>query len=446
MLTEARVAELRSQFPALDKQVNGKPAVFFDGPAGTQVPRRVIDAIVEYLVHHNANHDGVFATSVESDAVLDRAHQAAADFVGSDDPATLSFGGNMTSLTFSLSRALARTWNAGDEIVLTRLEHDANFSPWVLAAEDRGVIVRYIDIRPEDCTLCLDQYADAITDRTRLVAVGCASNAVGTVNPVKQICQWARQAGALSFLDAVHYAPHDLVDVTDWGCDFLVCSAYKFFGPHVGLMYGRRELLESIQPYKLRPSPNELPGRWMTGTQNHECIAGTLQAIDYLAEIGRLDSSEPLTRRVALQNAFAAIRAYEQTLLLRLLEGLRQIPGIKIWGITDRDRLDQRLPTVSITHARMTAKSLAEKLAARGHFRLARQLLCPSADRADWCRAGRNGAYRSGSLQHARGSRPAAGGCRIERLEGDFGLDSRILSATIFRDLSLGGLSRIGGR
>ncbi len=282
-LTAATVESLRTQFPALRKQVNGSPAVFFDGPAGTQVPQTVIDAIRDYLVHHNANHAGVFATSVESDQLLDEAHRAAGDFLGSPDPGTVSFGGNMTTLTFALSRALSRDWGPGDEIVLSRLEHDANFSPWVLAAQDRGATVRYIEVDPSDCTLRLDQYAGVLNDRTKLVAVGCASNAVGTVNPVKQICGWAHDAGAISFLDAVHYAPHALVDVIDWGCDFLICSAYKFFGPHVGMMYGRRELLESIQPYKLRPSPDDLPGRWMTGTQNHEGIAGTLAAINYLA-------------------------------------------------------------------------------------------------------------------------------------------------------------------
>jgi cysteine desulfurase family protein (TIGR01976 family) len=368
MLSESQVAELRAQFPALCRQAAGKDAVFFDGPAGTQVPQRVIDRIADYLSRHNANHDGVFATSVESDEVLDRAHRAAADFVGTDDPGSIAFGANMTSLTFALSRALARTWREGDEIVLTRLEHDANFTPWVLAAEDSGAVVRYIDIDPADCTLCLDQYADAISDRTRLVAVGCASNAVGTVNPVEQICEWARQAGALSFLDAVHYAPHDLIDVTGWGCDFLICSAYKFFGPHVGLMYGRRELLESLQPYKLRPAPDTLPGRWMTGTQNHECIAGTAEAIDYIADIGRQSGDAPTSRRQALQRAYREIRAYEDSMLVRLIDGLEQIPGVKVWGITDRERLPDRLPTVSITHDRVTAKSLAERLAAEGIF------------------------------------------------------------------------------
>lgn len=368
VLTDATVDALRAKFPALQKKVGGKAAVFFDGPAGTQVPQEVIDAIRHYLVEHNANHSGVFATSIESDQLLDEAHRAAGDFLGSPDPATVSFGGNMTTLTFALSRALSRAWGPGDEIVLSRLEHDANHSPWVLAAQDRGVTIRMIEIDPNDCTLRLEQYADAINPRTKLVAVGCASNAVGTVNPVKQICGWARDAGAMSFLDAVHYAPHALVDVVDWGCDFLICSAYKFFGPHVGMMYGRRELLESIQPYKLRPAPNDLPGRWMTGTQNHEGIAGTLAAIDYLAQIGRDAQGHPASRREALVRAFGEIRAYEQGLLVRLLEGLQRNPALKVWGITDPARLDQRLPTVSITHQAMKSKRLAETLAAEAIF------------------------------------------------------------------------------
>ncbi len=366
-LNNDTITYIRSQFPALAKTVGGRQAVFFDGPAGTQVPQSVIDAISDYLIHHNANHGGVFAPSIESDRVLDEAHRAAADFVGSGDPGEIAFGANMTSLTFALSRALARTWNAGDEIVLSRLEHDANFSPWVLAAEDAGVTVRYIDIDPTDCTLILDQYADAINDRTRLVAVGCASNAVGTVNPVQQICQWAADAGGLSFLDAVHYAPHDLIDVAAWGCDFLICSAYKFFGPHVGLMYGRRQLLQSLPPYKLRPAPDDLPGRWMTGTQNHECIAGTMAAIDYLADLGRNDG-QPTGRRQALTRAYQSIRAYEQTLLDHLLDGLAEIDGVKCWGITDRGKRRERLPTVAITHERFTSKQLAEKLAAEAIF------------------------------------------------------------------------------
>ena len=366
-LTADDVATLRSRFPALSRMHNGQPAIFFDGPAGTQVPQSVIDAISHYLVTCNANSHGVFATSIESDRMIVAAHHAAADFLGTEDADTVSFGANMTTLTFALSRALARNWKEGDEIILSRLEHDANFSPWRLAAEDAGVKVRYVDIDPSDCTLMLDDYARYLNDRTRLVAVGCASNAAGTINPVKQICSWAREAGALTFLDAVHYAPHDLIDVTSWGCDFLICSAYKFFGPHVGIMYGRRELLELIQPYKLRPSPNELPGRWMTGTQNFECICGVQAAIDYLADIGR-QNGMPENRREALAKAFERIRSYERSLADRLLDGLATMPDIRVWGITNPADRERRFPTVSITRDGIDANSLAKQLADKGIY------------------------------------------------------------------------------
>lgn len=367
-LTTRQIDFLRSQFPALTKQVNGLPAVFFDGPAGTQVPQAVIDAISHYLADCNANSHGCFLTSQESDRVIAQAHEAAADLLGTGDADTVSFGANMTSLTFALSRALAKTWNPGDEIVLTHLEHDANFSPWRLAAEDAGVIVRYVDIDARDCTLRLEDFSELLNPRTKLVAVGCASNATGTVNPIRQICQWARDAGALSFLDAVHYAPHDLMDVTSWDCDFLVCSAYKFFGPHVGIMYGRRDLLERLQPYKLRPAPDALPGRWMTGTQNFECIAGTRAAIDYIADIGHLNVPKNSGRRMALEAAFSMIRDYERSLSDELLDGLVRVPGIKVWGITEQAERRNRLPTVSITHDQLPATFIAERLAAKGIF------------------------------------------------------------------------------
>lgn len=366
---ETLVPALRAQFPALSRRDAGREAVFFDGPAGTQVPQCVIDAIGDYLTKHNANHDGVFATSIESDQFLDQAHVAASDLVGCNDPDEVFFGANMTTLTLSLSRALAQDWKPGDEIILSGIEHDANYSPWIHAAKDAGVQVHIIDIDENDCTLRVEQYKDHLSQRTRLVAVGCASNAVGTVNPFKEICAMAREVGAFSFLDAVHYAPHDVLDVMDWGCDFLACSAYKFFGPHVGIMYGRRELLEAIRPYKLRPSPDALPGRWMTGTQNHECIAGTLAAIDYLASIGRQTSGEDsLGRRASLKSAYQAIRAYENSLCKTLIEGVQQIPAIKLWGITNPDDFDKRLPTIAITHASLTSKELATRLAAKGIY------------------------------------------------------------------------------
>ena len=374
-LNASSVQSLRQFFPALARQHNGQPVAFLDGPAGTQVPKAVIDAISSYLVNHNANHEGIFQTSIESDQMLDRAHQAAADLIGAKEPETVAFGSNMTTLTFALSRSISQTWSPGDEIVLSHLEHDANFTPWVLAARDRGVEVKTIDINPDDCTLRLEQYREKITSKTRLVAVGCASNAVGTINPVKQICKWAAEVGALSFLDAVHYAPHALMDVQDWGCDFLACSAYKFFGPHIGLLYGKRDRLESLPAYKLRTSPVSLPGRWMTGTQNHECIAGTLAAIDYMASLGAPQKQElegpeddQPDRRRLLTRALQSIRDYETSLLLRLMRGLAEIDPIKIWGITDPERFDQRLPTLSITHQRQSPQSIAKRLADQGIF------------------------------------------------------------------------------
>lgn len=278
--------EARQQFPALLRQVNERTAVFLDGPAGTQVPQSVIDAITNYYVQHNANHGGAFVTSQESDDILRETHQAIADLLGASDPECVAFGANMTSLTFALSRALGQTWQSGDEIIVSRLDHDANVRPWVLAAEDAGAQVRFVEIRREDCTLDLDDLKSKLNERTRLVALGCASNSVGTINPYRDVIGWAHEVGALVFLDAVHYAPHALIDVESWDCDFLACSAYKFFGPHVGILWGKRKHLQSLTAYKLKTVPDSVPDKWMTGTQNHECLAGTLAAVNYLADIG----------------------------------------------------------------------------------------------------------------------------------------------------------------
>ncbi len=364
-----QVHSIRRQFPALARKVNERPAIYLDGPAGTQVPQSVIDAMADYLRYRNANHGGVFVTSRESDAMLHEAHAAAADLLNADDADCVFFGQNMTSLTFAISRSLARTWNQDDEIVVTRLDHDANVSPWVMAAADAGATVRYVAIDKSDCTLDLDDFRAKINDRTRLVAVGCASNASGSVNAVQTICGWARDVGAVSFLDAVHFAPHVRIDVTEFGCDFLACSAYKFFGPHTGIMWGRRELLEELVAYKVRPAPDDLPGKWMTGTQSHESIAGTLAAIEYLADLGREAAGDHgLSRRDALSAAYAAISVYERQLVLHLLEGLARIEAVRVWGITDAGRVAERLPTVSITHDRLTATEVAQHLAERGIF------------------------------------------------------------------------------
>jgi cysteine desulfurase family protein (TIGR01976 family) len=363
------VDHLRRQFPALGRRVNEQPAVFFDGPGGTQTPQRVIEAVSHYLAHTNANHGGVFATGRESDRLLAEAHRGLADFLGADDPATVVFGQNMTSLTFALSRSLARTWKPGDEIVVTRLDHDANVSPWVLAARDAGATIRYASVRDEDCTLNQDELRHLLNERTKLVAVGCASNATGTINPVRDIADWAHQVGALIFLDAVHYAPHALLDVQALGCDFLACSAYKFFGPHVGILWGRRSLLEKLDAYKVRPAPLTLPDKWMTGTQSHEAIAGALAAVEYLADLGRtLAANDSLPRRAALREAYREIGLYERKLVARLLAGLDQMPAIKVWGINTPERIEERVATVSFTHDRFTAPQMAEQLGRTGFF------------------------------------------------------------------------------
>lgn len=360
------VNALREQFPSLNRirTAAARTPIFLDGPGGTQAPQGVVDAMVHYLTHCNANQGGVFTTSRESDAVLHEAHQAAADLLNSPSPDEIIFGANMTTLTFHLSRAFGRTLRPGDEVLVTRLDHDANVRPWELAARDAGAATRFVDIHPEDCTLDLDDLRRQLTPNVRLVAVTCASNAVGTVNDVRRITRLAHEAGALVFLDAVHYAPHRLIDVQEWDCDFLACSAYKFFGPHVGILWGKREHLRRLPAYKLRPATEDLPGRWMTGTPNQEGLAGVAAAIDYLASI---DPRAELhnSRRQRLAHAFQTIEDHEQKLAQRLLDGLASRPRFRVWGITQRNRLSERVPTVSITAADRTPLQIAEHLAKR---------------------------------------------------------------------------------
>jgi cysteine desulfurase family protein (TIGR01976 family) len=353
---------VRPQFPALRRD-----AVFFDGPAGSQVPQSVIDAISSYYVNHNANHGGLFATSRESDSVVDDARRACADLLGTADDGCIAFGANMTSLTFSVSRAIAANWKPGDEVIVTRLDHDANVSPWTRAADDRGAIVHHVAIQPEDCTLDLDDFRRKLSSRTKLVAVGCASNAVGTRNPFVEMTRLAHEAGALVFLDAVHYAPHLLMDVAAWDCDFLCCSAYKFFGPHVGILYGKRRLLEELPAYKVRPCAETLPDRWMTGTQNFAAIASVGAAIEYLASIGE-PGRVSAGRRARLQRTFAAIESYERELAKRLLAGLGSLSSVRVYGITDPKRLNERVPTVSFTHAKRKPAEVAAYLASKNVF------------------------------------------------------------------------------
>lgn len=368
-MTESRFPwdHIRNQFPALSRRLNDQPVIYLDGPAGSQVPARVAAAVSDYLLTTNANRGAPFATSRESDLILDEAHQVLADFLGAPGPECIAFGANMTTLTLALSRAIGRTWKAGDEIIVSSSDHDANVTPWTLAARDAGVLVRIIPMHTADCTLDLEILGSLLNDRTRLVAVGYASNISGNIHPVRRIVEMAHSVGALAFIDAVHYAPHGLIDVQELNCDFLVASAYKFFGPHVGVLYGRESLLASLTPYKLRPAPEYLPGRWMTGTQNQEGIAGTAEAVRYLADLGKQFDSGAHNRRAALRAAWQAITAHEQRLLRQFLPGLQQL-GLKVWGITAADNLHQRVPTLSVTHLTRTPQELASELAQRGIF------------------------------------------------------------------------------
>ena len=360
------VAWARAQFPALKQEVNGYPAVFFDGPGGTQVPQRVIDAMRDYLVRSNANTHGAFATSRRSDEIIATAHAAVADLLGCDADEVI-FGPNMTTLTFALSRALGRELRAGDEVVVTRLDHDANVAPWVALAE-RGAVIRTVDIHVEDCTLDMADLRRQINERTRLVAVGYASNAVGSINDVAEIIRLAHGVGALAFIDAVHYAPHASIDVRALDCDFLACSPYKFFGPHTGALYGKREHLMRLRPYKVRPAADQIPDRWETGTQNHEGLAGVAAAVDYLAELGRRANPAAATCRAALLAAYEAIRPYELGLVERLIAGLLGVPGLTFYGIRDPGRFDRRVPTVAVRLAGHTPRELADFLGTRGIF------------------------------------------------------------------------------
>jgi cysteine desulfurase family protein (TIGR01976 family) len=353
------VASIRRQFPALERVVNSRTPVFLDGPGGTQVPRRVIDAMVGYLSECNCNTGGAFTTSRESDRILRGAHEAVADLLNAPSADEVVFGPNMTSLAFALSRAFGRTLKGGDRVLVTRLDHDANVRPWLLAARDAGAEAAFVDVRPEDASLDLDDLTRQLGRGARLLAVACASNAVGTLTDVRRITRMAHDAGALVFVDAVHYAPHCPIDVQDWGCDFLSCSAYKFFGPHVGILWGRRELLERLPAYKVKPSSDALPGRWMTGTQNHEGLAGTAAAVDYIADLG-----DPApARRARILSAMEKIQAHEVSLVRRLLEGLARVPRLRVWGPSRPGA--RRAPTVAVTAADHSPAELATHFAAR---------------------------------------------------------------------------------
>ena len=363
---------IREQFPSLDR-----PAVFFDNPGGTQIAKQSLERISRYLLECNANHEGAFATSQQSDAVLHEAHAAMADFLNASSPDEIVFGQNMTTLTLHISRSLARTLNPGDEIVVTRMDHDANITPWTLVAEDRGCKVTWVDFDVEDYTLKLDEFEKALEKKPKIVAFGYASNATGTINPVRKLTKLAKDSGALVYIDAVQYAPHGPIDVQNIGCDFLVCSAYKFFGPHVGILYGKLELLEDLKAYKVRPAPDDPPGKWMTGTQNHEGIAGVLGALEHFEWLAeqfaetqkRSLAEEKITgRRQNLVAAMTAIRAYEFELSRALIEAVQAVPGTRIHGITNIKRLDERVPTVSFTLEGRHPREIAEALGKEGFY------------------------------------------------------------------------------
>ena len=360
---------LRLRFPALSRTgEDGRPVIYADAPGGSQVPETVIEAIAGNLRSGISNTHGAFAASEETDALIAEARRAAADITGAD-AGEVVFGPNSTTLLLHLSRSFGRTLEPGDEIVVTTLDHDANVRPWVLAAEDAGATVRWVDIRDDDVTLDLQSFDAALTDRTRLVAFTLASNAVGTIPPAVELIRRVHTVGALAAVDGVHFAQHRALDLHGLDADILACSPYKFFGPHLGVLSVRRELLETWTPYKLRPAPDDAPERWETGTQNHEGLAGLIAAVDYLADVGRAygDPSEA-ARRDAVVAGFAAIGAHERELAARFLRGVADIPGVRLWGIADETRLDERTPTFAVRVGDQDPSKTAAELARRGIY------------------------------------------------------------------------------
>ena len=364
------LTKIRSQFPAL----SNPDVIYFDNPAGTQICQQSLDQITNYLVHTNANKGGAFKNAQESDRLLDEARAACKDFYNASRVEEIVFGGNMTTLTLHISRSLAHLFSPGDRFVVTRLDHDANISPWLLIAEERGCEVDWVDFDVEQGTLDMESLARALEKQPKLVAVGYASNALGTINPVREITRMAKDAGALVFIDAVQYAPHGITDVQRIGCDFLVSSAYKWFGPHVGVLYGRYELLEELNAYKVRPAPQYSPGKWETGTANHEGIAGVLGALEYFEWIGDEFGGEHLARyqddfsgrTLRLRQGMAAIRAYEFEINRALLDVLSSIPEVRIYGPSDEQKLEERVPTFSINVDGLHPRALAAALGERG--------------------------------------------------------------------------------
>ncbi len=357
---------VRQQFPSLDR-----PAIFLDNPAGTQISKPSLDRINKYLLECNANHGGLFESSRKSDEILHEAHAAMADFLNAARPEEIIFGNNMTTLTLHISRSLVRNLKEGDNILVTRLDHDANIAPWMLVAEDKGCNLIWVDIDVEQGKLDLDDFSRALERKPKIAAFGYASNLLGTVNPVKKLTKMAHDAGALVYIDAVQYAPHGPIDVQDIGCDFLVCSSYKFFGPHAGALYGRYSLLDELKAYKVRPASDELPYKFETGTQNHEGIAGVLGALEYFEWLGNQFGGDQAKawkeagftgRRLVLKQAMSVMQAYETKLSRALIQAIESVPGTRIHGVTDLDRLTERVPTVSFTLEGRRPEEVAEEI------------------------------------------------------------------------------------
>ena len=369
------IEQIRGKFPALNIKDSGVRRIYFDNPAGTQVPIEVIEAVQKCMIESNANIQGGFETSNRVDKILDEFHQSMADFLNATSSEEIIFGQNMTTLTLHISRSIGRLLSKGDEIILSRMDHDANISPWLLLAEDIGLSVKWLSFDTEKYEFDLNCLENLLSDKTKLICIGGASNLLGTINDIKSICKIAKKANALTYVDAVQLAPHVSIDVQDIDCDFLVCSAYKFFGPHQGILWGKRQLLKSLSPYKVRPATSELPGCFETGTQSHEGMAGTTAAVNYFAWIGReyaetyqIENKYKNERTKFVHAALDYLFEYEKLLTIDLIEGLQNIKNVQVQGITEKNALDRRLPTVSFSVSGLNPSRIAEGLAKENIF------------------------------------------------------------------------------
>jgi len=369
------IESIRAAFPALSITDEGKPRIYLDNPAGTQVPKSVVDSMSQCLFEANANLGGYFPTSLNADAVMNDAHTAMADLLNAPSSNDIVFGQNMTTMTLHVSRSIGKQFSAGDEIILTRMDHDANVMPWLLLARDLGLEVKWLPFNLETFEFELPELEKLITDRTRLICVGGASNLTGTIHDIKSICSIARAAGAWTYIDAVQSVPHVSTDVQELGCDFLICSAYKFFGPHQGMLYGRREVMEQLEPYKVRPASDRMPGSYETGTQSHEGAAGVSATVDYYANIGETMAQDYFERNQHFRGRRQAVHAamdflfdYEAELASQLVSGLQQLPGVRIQGISEPGAMRRRVPTVSFTVDGDSPDRIAKALAAENIF------------------------------------------------------------------------------